>query len=202
MSISKNKILFLLFFNTIILFSYSQEKLLESTFSKREIRNLKSLNISEAQVSLFNQVFASLINVVDGRDTNVDLYIVPEVIDFQYSAPAETQLKQYEIWIKYRLKINNGANQKIADWVIKGYGKTPTSLMSSSGRAFNAAATVALRDVGAQLAIQFHRHKVIQQLLKQQPLSAVKGDTAVVPVSERAPSDVIRINDSEVANAL
>ena len=153
--------------------------------SAKARRSLKSMNIAEAQISLFNNVFSSLINVVGPNIPNLDLYIVPEVLEFQYSAPSETQLKHYEVWIKYRLKINNGLNQKIADWIIKGYGKTPTSLLSSSGSAFNAAATVALRDVGAQLAIQFPRQKVIQQLLKGEAPDVI----------EEAFESVVEIND-------
>lgn len=154
--------------------------------SAKARRSLKSLNIAEAQVALFNSVFSSLINIASADVPKLDLNVVPEVLEFQYSAPSETQLKQYEVWIKYRLKINNGLNQKIADWIIKGYGKTPTSLLSSSGSAFNAAATVALRDVGAQLAIQFPRQQVIKQLLN--------GETP--DVIEEAPTPVAEADES------
>lgn len=128
-------------------------------------RSLKSLNIAEAQVALFESVFNGLINLVGPDTPNKHLNIVPEVLDFQYTTPSETQLKHYEVWIKYRLKINNGLHQKIADWTVKGYGKTPSGLLTTPGVAFSAAATVALRDVGAQIAIQFPRQQVIKELL-------------------------------------
>jgi hypothetical protein len=129
-------------------------------------KSLKSLDMAAAHIMLFENVFDSLINLVGPEFPTKDLVIVPELLDFQYSSPSETQLKQYEVWLKYRLKITNGMNQKIADWTIKGYGKTPTSMLASAGSAFSAATTVALRDVGAQLAIQFPQQQVIQDILK------------------------------------
>jgi hypothetical protein len=108
---------------------------------------------------------------------------MPELLDFQYSSPSETQLKQYEVWVKYRLKISNGLNQKIADWTIKGYGKTPTSMLSSAGSAFSAATTVALRDVGAQLAIQFPKQQVIQDILKGEAPDIIEEPPAVESVA-------------------
>ena len=83
---------------------------------------LKSLDLAEAQTALFDRIFGSLITLVAPEEENKDLTIEPEILDFQYSAPAETKLKQYEIWIKYRLKLSNAKNQKLADWTIKGYG--------------------------------------------------------------------------------
>ena len=149
----------------------------------KERKSLKSLDMAEAQIMLFENVFDSLINMVGPEVPNKDLIIMPELLDFQYSSPSETQLKQYEVWVKYRLKISNGLNQKIADWTIKGYGKTPTSMLSSAGSAFSAATTVALRDVGAQLAIQFPKQQVIQDILKGEAPDIIEEPPAVESVA-------------------
>jgi len=128
-------------------------------------RALTSLNFGQAQVDLFNDVFnAVLVNSNEQNDA-ADLIIEPEIIDFQYTVPRETKLKLYEIWLKYRLKISNSSNQQLADWVVKGYGKTPTGTLTSASSAFNAAANVALRDVGAQLSIGFARQPNIKAML-------------------------------------
>ncbi len=133
--------------------------------AEKKRRSLKSLDIAAAQISLFDRVFGSLMTLVGVEEPNKDLTIEPEILDFQYSAPGETKLKQYEVWIKYRLKLSNQDNQKLADWTIKGYGKTPTGLLTSASSAFNSAATVALRDVGAQLSLRFAKQRTIKQLL-------------------------------------
>ena len=157
--------------------------------AEKSRKSLKSLDLAAAQTTLFDQVFGSLMTLVSPEVTAKDLNIEPEILDFQYSAPVETNLKQYEVWIKYRLKLSNADNQKLADWTIKGYGKTPTGLLTSASRAFNSAANVALRDVGAQLSIRFARQRTIKQLLN--------GDSPE-PISE--PEEVADKVVEEVVN--
>jgi len=133
--------------------------------SEKKRGSLKSLNFADAQTTMFRQVFSSVTTLVDEGSSDYDLAIEPEILDFQYSEPSETKLKQYEIWIKYRLKLLNNAEDSIADWTIKGYGKTPTGLLTSASSAFNAATNIALRDVGAQLSIRFPKQRVIKTLV-------------------------------------
>lgn len=133
---------------------------------KEKKRNsMKSINFAQAQTAMFQQVFGSLTNLVESTDPSKNLSIEPEILDFQYTAPSETKLKQYEIWIKYRLKLRDANDARIADWTIKGYGKTPTGMLTSATSAFNAATNVALRDVGAQLSIRFPQQSVVKTLL-------------------------------------
>jgi len=127
--------------------------------------SLKSIDFTEAQTTMFEQVFSSVTNLVGADDASRNLTIEPEILDFQYSSPTETKLKQYEVWIKYRLKLRNVDGARIADWTVKGYGKTPTGLLTTASSAFNAATNVALRDVGAQLSIRFPRQRVVKTLL-------------------------------------
>jgi hypothetical protein len=127
--------------------------------------SMKSIDFTDAQTAMFQRVFGSLTNLVETADPSKHLSIEPEVLDFQYSAPSETKLKQYEIWIKYRLKLRDENDARIADWTIKGYGKTPTSMLTSAPSAFNAATNIALRDVGAQLSIRFPQQSVVKTLL-------------------------------------
>lgn len=143
-------------------------------------RALKSLDFTEAQIIMFDQVFGGLMNLVPIDTPNLDLTIEPEILEIQYTAPQETKLNQYEIWIKYRLKLLDSNEQKIADWIIKGYGKTPTALMGSASSGFNSAANVALRDVGAQLSIGFPKQSKIKAL--------VNGGGSVLPETPEAPA--------------
>ena len=80
--------------------------------------------------------------------------------------PSETKSTQFEIWLKYRLIITDAQDQEVADWVVKGYGKTPTTLLGSHLKSFNTAANIALRDVGAQLAIGFRNQPSIKDYLE------------------------------------
>jgi len=103
------------------------EKFKNHVYTENEKRRaLTSLNFADAQTEMFDAIFSGLATLVDADNPDKDLTIEPEVLDFQYTAPAETKLKQYEVWIKYRLKLLNKDDSKLADWTIKGYGKTPT----------------------------------------------------------------------------
>lgn len=128
-------------------------------------RALSSLDFTDAQTQMFNQVFGSLVTLVPVDAPQKDLNIEPEILEIQYTAPRETKINQYEIWIKYRIKLSDSVGDKIADWIIKGYGKTPTAMLSSASSAFSAATNVALRDVGAQLSIGFPKQSKIKALV-------------------------------------
>jgi len=128
-------------------------------------RALERVDFGSAQVGLFEQVFDNLFSLVGSDEDDYDLKIEPHILDFQYSAPSETKINMYEIWLKYRLRVTDSTDSEIADWVVKGYGKTPTSMLGSQLAAFNTASNVALRDIGAQLALGFPSQPSIERYL-------------------------------------
>ena len=148
--------------------------------TEKKRNSMKSIDFTEAQTAMFQQVFGSLTSLVEPTDPSKNLSIEPEILDFQYTAPSETKLKQYEIWIKYRLKLRNANDARVADWIIKGYGKTPTGMLTSATSAFSAATNVALRDVGAQLSIRFPQQSVVKTLL-------AGGAPPIIPEPEPKP---------------
>ncbi|RBP53230.1 hypothetical protein [Arenicella xantha] len=147
-------------------------------------RALQTLDFTDAQRVMFNQIFGSLMTVVPLDSPDRQLVIEPEILDMQYTAPRETKLNQYEIWIKYRIKLVDADEQKIADWIIKGYGKTPTAMLGSSGAGFSSAANIALRDVGAQLSIGFARQARIRALVKRNAESSSSIELATQSQAE------------------
>ncbi|MEQ9567503.1 MAG: hypothetical protein RLN85_17115, partial [Pseudomonadales bacterium] len=71
----------------------------------------------------------------------------------------------YEIWLKYRVQVMSRNGEAIADWLITGYGKTPTAFMKTRQDSIELATTIALRDVGSQLSIGFSRQPDIRAWL-------------------------------------
>lgn len=130
-------------------------------------RPLEAVGMGEAHVALFNRIFNSLLVLDSAPTENPELVITPQFLDFQYSVPRESTLNLFEVWIKYRLRVEGVNGEELADWVIKGYGKTPTGTFKLRGAAFNTAINVALRDVGAQISIGFIRQPSIRQYLQQ-----------------------------------
>ena len=130
-------------------------------------RTITSLEFGAAQVNMFRKVLGGMFNVTEDPSAPVDLIVTPKVLSVQYSAPRETQLNIYEVFLKYRINITNGAGDEIADWVITGYGKTPTAQFKGAEVAFDAATNVALRDVGAQITIGIPLQKSIRKLVSK-----------------------------------
>jgi len=199
--------------NTVVVKGYIPEPLVEKlpltaslnytetfkayTYEETEKRRaLKSLNFATAQITMFDNIFSQLVNLVDLDVPGKDLVIEPEILDLQYTAPRETKLNLYEVWLKYRLKITGANNEEIADWVVKGYGKTPTGLLTSASAAFNAATNIALRDVGAQLSLGFAKQDSIARLVNT-PVNSDAGLEQVQADEVRADEPVSVENNQE-----
>ncbi len=99
--------------------------------------------------------------------TGVDAVLIPHVEQLQYSIPAQTNVKVYEIWMRYRFELVSPEGESIAEWSMPAYGKTPTAFLQSDEAAVNLAAIMALRDAGANFATSFQRVPAIQDWLQQ-----------------------------------
>ena len=97
----------------------------------------------------------------------VDAVLVPHVEELQYAIPAHTNIKVYEIWMRYRFEMLTTGGMPIAEWTMTSYGKTPTAFMQSDEGAVNLAAVMALRDAGANFATNFTRVPAVQDWLQE-----------------------------------
>jgi hypothetical protein len=131
-----------------------------------------------AQVEFWSTLFPAFFqNVVfiesyeDLQAYDVDAVLIPQVDDVQYAIPLYTNVKVYEIWMRYNLAlvepeqiideenatISLDNMQPFAEWPLTAYGKTPTAFMQSDIDAVNLAAVMALRDAGANFITSFLR---------------------------------------------
>ena len=137
--------------------------------------------------TLFNGMFEKVVRITDHdtlhkHEDEVDVVLIPIIEDLQYTIPMYTNVKVYEIWMKYRFRLvtiddihdhDNGdltyhPEQSLADWTLSAYGKTPTAFMQSDEAAVNLAAVVALRDAGANFITSFERVPSVAQWLISQ----------------------------------
>lgn len=162
--------------------NFSEEFSNYSYIEEDKDRAIKSLDFGAAQTGMFKQVFGSAFTLLNSSRQDqtqpVDVVITPKVLSVQYSAPRETALNIYEVSLKYRITLTGANDENLADWVIKGYGKTPTAFLKGADAAFNAATNVALRDVGAQISIGLPLQSRIQELVK----SKARAQTATLPL--------------------
>lgn len=149
-----------------------------TTNGKTRVVSRTEVALGEPQINMFNSVLDGMFSTVTPVDTlepgsipaTMDAVIVPAIIDFQYANPRITRQNVYEIWIKYRIRLLTADGTKVADFTVPAYGKTPSAFMKTAGAAINAAALVALRDLGANLILRFEREADVAAWLEEKNL--------------------------------
>ncbi|MEE4660087.1 MAG: hypothetical protein V2J89_06445 [Halieaceae bacterium] len=122
----------------------------------------------EAQVEMYNTLLPGMFekvvmlnNIPERTRVNealaqgIDAVLVPHVAELQYSIPTQTKVNVFEIWMRYRYELYSPEGELVAEWTMTSYGKTPTAFLQSAEAAVNLAAVVALRDAGANFAMNF-----------------------------------------------
>ncbi|MFV8783802.1 hypothetical protein ACNKU7_15400 [Microbulbifer sp. SA54] len=146
-----------------------------------------NINTGRAQKNLFETVLGSMFKETINLNqyptdlpSGVDLVIVPEVRELQFTMPRETRVNIFEVWIKYDMHAYNPQGEAVANWVITAYGKTPTAFLKSQEAALAQAINIALRDAGATLYTGFERVPELQALIanKQRALTMKQTETS------------------------
>ncbi len=128
----------------------------------------------EAQVQMWDQLLQGMFDRVVRFDERpapaqmnpaVDAVLIPRVQELQYAIPAHTNIKVYEIWMRYAFELVTVEGEPIAEWTMTAYGKTPTAFLQSDEAAVNLAAVVALRDAGAHFITSFRKVPEVSQWL-------------------------------------
>jgi hypothetical protein len=119
-------------------------------------RDRLTVVLGDSQVALFRTIFSALFDeLTDQPRPTTDLVIHPELNAFQFALPKETGSGFYEVWVRYRLRVEEPDGTEIADWLVSGYGRASTERLQGQGAGMQEAAGAALRDLGTQLAIGF-----------------------------------------------
>ena len=124
------------------------------------------VNTGDAQVAMWDKLLAGMFTelvhmkgepAAGQMNQLVNAVLIPHVDELQYAIPQHTNIKVYEIWMRYRFELVTTSGQPIAEWTMAAYGKTPTAFLRSDEAAVNLAAVMALRDAGANFATSFTR---------------------------------------------
>ena len=143
--------------------------------SKEKTESSWIVNTGQAQVQMWDTLLAGMFkNLVHMRgkpapgqlNQVVDGVLIPHVDELQYAIPAHTNVKVYEIWMRYRFELVSTSGEPIGEWVMTSYGKTPTAFLQSDEEAVNLAAVMALRDAGAHFATSFTTVPAVREWLR------------------------------------
>ena len=154
------------------------------------------VNTGEAQVSLWDKLlggmFYQLVHMKGEPGPGqmnqvVSAVLIPHVEELQYAIPMHTNVKVYEIWMRYRFELVTTNGESIAEWTMPAYGKTPTAFLRSDDDAVNLAAVMALRDAGANFATSFMRVPEVAAWMNGEPVA--RPQVEVQEFGEAAPAD-------------
>jgi hypothetical protein len=136
----------------------------------------------DAQVKMYNTLLNGMfekvvyLNDIPRRkrvtavgDEQVDAVLMPAVDALQYSIPRQSKINVFEIWLRYRYQLYAPDGELLADWTMTSYGKTPTATLQRAESAVNLAAIVALRDAGANFAMNFTRVPEVKLWMESSP---------------------------------
>lgn len=185
----------------------------------------------EAQVEFWDILLTGLFNevvhiqdweTVQSRGADIDGVLIPAIAELQYTIPTHTNVKVYEIWMRYEFRLvdvsaihqqEDGAlsfnpEDRIAQWPVTAYGKTPTAFLQSDEEAVNLAAVVALRDAGAHFITTFGRTPDVATWLNDivsraatEGSTEVGDDSLMVPESEPQTAALVNQTESMPAEA-
>ena len=155
---------------------FKEHELVDDATGRGEVSWRVSTGTAQVEFwsTLFPAFFQNVVFIESYEDLQVyevDAVLIPQVADVQYAIPLYTNVKVYEIWMRYNLALvepeqiideENAAislenMQPFAEWPLTAYGKTPTAFMQSDIDAVNLAAVMALRDAGANFITSFLR---------------------------------------------
>jgi hypothetical protein len=150
---------------------------------------------------------------VHSRGPEIDGVLIPSIADLQYTIPTHTNVKIYEIWMRYEFRLvdvaaihqqEDGAlsfnpDERLAAWPITAYGKTPTAFLQTDEEAVNLAAVVALRDAGAHFVTSFGATPDVAVWLEG--IARRQSSVAEVPGGKTESADQVTSNSAEAEAA-
>ncbi len=127
-----------------------------------------TIDLGAASAKMFTgtlgDMFTSLVEVPAGEQppAGIDLLVEPSLVALEFALPSQTVTKDYAVWIKYQVKVYDGAGKLQADYPLAAYGKsTKASLMSGAETALTSAASLALRDAAVLLLTRFEKESAL-----------------------------------------
>lgn len=135
-----------------------------------------SIDIGQAQVAMFRRLLPGMFERVEEVEVlsaatlseSIDGVLIPRVEEMQFAIPAQTRGNFFEVWIRYRMTLQNASGKTVAEWPVTAYGKTRDEMLESAEAALRDAAIAALRDAGAFLAIGFASQPQLEPWLQAQ----------------------------------
>ena len=141
-----------------------------------------SINLGDANASLFQQLFGHMFQTVkilgeedDPEQMGIDALIEPSIDAFEFSVPAQSKTDSFAVWVRYRLRVYDRDGNLVSNWPVSAYGKSQTE--GGNSASLQRAAVLAMRDAAALIIMKLDSATGIGSLAEARPARPVPGIT-------------------------
>jgi len=145
---------------------------------------------SEGITRLMNAMFEQVVTVESVNAgaqlaPTIRAILEPSVEEFAFVTPRDAGSPFFAVSIKYRVNVYSPDGRLAESWGFTGYGTSPAAGLSSSDPLARAT-SLALRDAGAKLAVEFREQAIVRGLLPEAARDTMPLPTA--PTGESTPT--------------
>ena len=111
---------------------------------------------------------------------DIKAILEPSVEEFAFVTPQDAGSPFFAVSIKYRVDVYSPDGRLADSWGFTGYGTAPSQGLSSTAP-LEVATSMALRDAGAKLAVEFREQAIVRGMLPEGATLPVTPEVAPVP---------------------
>lgn len=149
---------------------------------------------TEAIQRLMSAMFEQVVPVdslAAGAQTGSEVLAViePSVEEYAFVTPRDAGSPFYAVSIKYRVNVYSRDGRLADSWGFTGYGTSPARGISST-EPLQIATSLAMRDAGAKLAVEFREQAVVRGLIPGAATADAPAAAPASPATEPAEEEV------------
>jgi len=140
----------------------------------------QAAGITRLMTSMFDRVvLVDSVNAGSAAGNEIKAILQPSVEEFAFVTPQDAGSPFFAVSIKYRVDVYAPDGRLADSWGFTGYGTAPSQGLSGTSP-LEQAASLAMRDAGAKLAVEFRDQAVMRSLLPE-PLIPAATEAAPAP---------------------
>jgi hypothetical protein len=138
---------------------------------------------------LLNAMFERVVMVdsieAGTRVADIGAILEPAIEEYAFVTPRDAGSSFFAVSIKYRMSVYTPEGRLADSWAFTGYGSAPSAGMSDKD-SMQRATSLALRDAGAKLAVEFRDQEIVRELLPS-PDAVPAGGASTAPADAGRP---------------
>jgi hypothetical protein len=148
----------------------------------------QAAGITRLMTSMFDRVvLVDSVNAGSEAGNDIKAILQPSVEEFAFVTPQDAGSPFFAVSIKYRVDVYAPDGRLADSWGFTGYGTVPSQGLSGTSP-LEQAASLAMRDAGAKLAVEFRDQAVMRSLLPDASAAPPTQSTPPAQATTPAPA--------------